>query len=241
MASNRRRKAEAAALLLAALLVALPLGAQHGHAPPAVLAPGYAPLAFPLPAAGSYQLPPLWSAADGAVVDTDGRSLRLHDLLGDRYVVLSFIFTRCSDVNGCPLATYVLKELQERLRTDPLMNGRVRLLSLSFDPGHDTPAVLKRYAARVQAPDFDWRFLTTRTQVELEPILRAYDQTVLRDYDAEGRELGTISHLLRVYLIDRQRRIRNVYSVNFLHVDTVANDIRTLYAEDQPPRAYLQR
>jgi cytochrome c peroxidase len=234
MACGVRRRADGPARLLAALLLAAPLvSAQHLHEPPKALAPGYAPLAFPLPAAGSYQLPPLWDAGDGAVVDADARAQRLHELLGDRYVVLSFIFTRCSDVNGCPLATYVLKGLQDRLKTDRLLAGRVRLLSLSFDPAHDTPDVLKSYAARVKDADFDWRFLTTRGEPELEPILRAYDQTIMRDYDADGRELGTISHLLRVYLIDRQRRIRNVYSVNFLHADTVANDILTLLAEDR--------
>ena len=40
-----------------------------------------------------------------------------------------------------------------------------------------------------------------------------------------------MSHLLRVYLIDQNRWIRNIYSVSFLHADTLANDIRTLILE----------
>ena len=40
-----------------------------------------------------------------------------------------------------------------------------------------------------------------------------------------------MSHLLRVYLIDRKLRIRNIYSVSCLHADTIANDIMTLVRE----------
>lgn len=203
----------------------------HEHAEPTVLAPGYAALTFEPPAAGSYVLPPLGSAADGAVLDSSGSAHRLHDFLGDKVVLLSFIYTRCNDVNGCPLATFVLKGVQDRVRAAPDLAGRVRLLSFSFDPDYDTPAVLDRYARHFRAPEFDWRFLTTRSERELDPILDAYGQWIVRDYDARGVYLGTVSHLLRVYLIDRESRIRNIYSPSFLHADTVANDIRTLLRE----------
>jgi cytochrome c peroxidase len=41
-----------------------------------------------------------------------------------------------------------------------------------------------------------------------------------------------MSHILRVYLIDRQRRIRNIYSMSFLHADVVVNDIESVLDED---------
>jgi cytochrome c peroxidase len=50
-------------------------------------------------------------------------------------------------------------------------------------------------------------------------------------YNEDGDYAGTMSHILRVYLIDRDRRIRNIYSAGFLHVDTVINDLRTLQME----------
>jgi cytochrome c peroxidase len=77
----------------------------------------------------------------------------------------------------------------------------------------------------------DWRFLTTSSEEALEPILDSYDQWVIRDYDEQGKPLGTMSHLLRVYLIDQARQIRNIYSVSFLHADTVAADIETVLME----------
>lgn len=224
-----REMLAAALLVTAACSTFAAESGSHRHEAPAVLAPGYATLEFEAPRPGSYALPPLGPAVDGAVLDSRGRAHRLHDLLGDRLVVLSFIYTRCSDVNGCPLASYVLNRLQQTLRGDDLA-GKVRLLSLSFDPDYDSPAVLADYAERFRDPAVDWRFITTASRAELAPILDGYNQWVIRDRNAAGEEIGSISHLLRVYLIDRQRRIRNIYSVSFLHADTVANDIRTLLA-----------
>lgn len=213
----------------AALAEEPPVG--HEHPAPQVLAPGYSKLTFEPPAPGSYTLPPLGDAADGPVLDSGGAAGALHDHLGDKLVVLSFIYTRCSDVNGCPLATFVLKGVQDEILATPELEGAVRLVSFSFDPAYDTPPVLDKYAEHFRAPDFDWRFLTTAGEAELMPILEGFGQWIVRDYDAQGNYLGTVSHLLRVYLIDREKRIRNIYSTSFLHADTVVNDLRTVMAE----------
>ena len=206
--------------------------AEHDrHSEPVVLAPGYADLEFVPPPAGSYELPPLGKAAGGAVLDARGAQQALHAYFGDKIVVMSFIFTTCSDVNGCPLATHVFRKVQNRLLELPQLKQQVRLVSISFDPEFDTPQVMARYAGNFKQPGFDWQFLTTSSEEALAPILRDYGQWVIKDYDTEGRYLGTMSHLLRVFLIDKQKRIRNIYSVSFLHAETIANDIETLLAE----------
>ena len=204
---------------------------SHQHPEPVVLAPGYAALEFHPPPAGSYELPPLGKAADGLITDSRGQRLSLHDLLDDKVVVLSFIYTSCSDVNGCPLASYVLKGISDRLADSAELKQRVRLVSFSFDPDSDSPEVLAAYGDRLRGPDSDWRFVTSPSQSQLRSVLADYDQWVYPDYDARGNYLGTVSHLLRVYLIDTDKRIRNIYSVSFLHADTLLNDIRTLLAE----------
>ena len=211
----------AGALVLAALLspAAAAAGTGHEHAEPVVLAPGYADLAFTPPAPGTYRLPPLGDAPDGVVLDRQGKLRRLHDLMGDGPVLLSFIYTTCSDVNGCPLATHVLAKTTAALGQDAKLASRVRLISLSFDPDNDTPEVMARYGEPFRGRGLDWRFLTTSGRAELDPILEGYDQWVIRDFDESGNALGTLSHLLRVYLIDRDKRIRNIYSVSFLHAD----------------------
>jgi len=204
------------------------LAAPHEHEVPVVLAPGYAELEFTPPPAGSYALPSMGPAADGPVLGTDGAPGQLHDHIGGKATVLSFIFTTCNDVNGCPLATYVMSGVQNAVLEDPALAQQVGLVSFSFDPELDTPEALGRYGDQFRQQGFDWVFLTTASQDALQPTLDAYDQWVIRDYDAEGNYLGTMSHVLRVYLIDAERRIRNIYSTSFLHADTVVNDLRTL-------------
>ena len=198
-----------------------------------VLAPGYGPLEYIPPIAGSYQLPALGRAVNGDVLDDSGRKLRLHDLQGDKYVLMGFIYTHCPDINGCPLASYVMKQVQGRLLETPELAEQVRLISLSFDPELDTPEAMRQYARHFRHRGFDWQFLTTDSESALQPILQGYGQwrqIVLKD---DGSYAGSMSHILRVYLIDRQNRIRNIYSAGFLHTDTVVNDLQTLLMEDQ--------
>jgi cytochrome c peroxidase len=206
--------------------------AVHQHPAPTVLAPGYFDLTFTAPAPGSYVLPPIRTAADGAVIDETGQPRRLYDYLGDKVVLLSFIFTTCSDVNGCPLASYVLKRVQDRLLNDPGLREQIRLVSVSFDARHDTPSVMAAYGERLRVDGFDWVFLAPRSAASLVPLLAAYDQWAQREVDENGNELGSFAHILRVLLIDRERRVRNIYSVSYLHADTVLNDARTVLMDE---------
>ena len=204
---------------------------------PQVQAPGYGTLEFDAPTPGTYVLPAFGSAADGEVLLSDGTSTRLHALMGEQsYTVLSFIYTRCPDPNGCPLATHVLKRLRREIDQREALAGKVSFLTLSFDPEWDTPQVMREYAAQVDhaahAKATPWHFLTTRSRDELTPILAAYDQTVIESLDAQGNSLGAYSHILRVYLIDRRRRLRNIYNVGFLHPDILAADLLTLMQEE---------
>ena len=205
--------------------------APHSHQNSVVLAPGYTPLEFVPPPPGSYLLPVMGMAADGDVLDNKGKNTTLHTFIGKKPTVLSFIFTTCNDVNGCPLATHVMRGIQETMQADPETADRVRLVSLSFDPEFDTPEVIDTYGAQFRAEGFDWQFLTTKGAKALDPILNSYGQWVIRDYDSEGKYLGSMSHILRVFLIDKDRHIRNIYSTSFLHADTVANDVRSLLLE----------
>ena len=208
------------------------------HAPasdePVILAPGYSPLNFVAPEAGSYRLPSFGQAPDGQVLLENGSISTLHKSYGDKVNVLSFIFTTCQDVNGCPLATYVMQQVQAKLEHDPEISSSVRLLSFSFDPELDTPEVISAYGDHFRSPDSDWLFLTTTGDSMLQPTLDAYGQWVIRDYDENGHYLGTMSHILRVFLIDKSNRIRNIYSTSFLHADTVFNDIKTVLLQPDP-------
>jgi len=219
------------------LLFLLPVSSLHAHSGhhgdgAQVLAPGYQDLQFIPPAPGSYTLPVLTRAGNGKVIDVNGKALQLDQLLGDKITALSFIYTHCDDINGCPLATFVFSTVQNRVAEADDLRDQVKLISLSFDPGNDTPAVLAAYGKQFIRNGFDWRFLTTRSEQDLAPILSAYNQVIRKDVDENGQAVGSFSHMLRVFLIDKKMQIRNIYSMSFLHPDTVVNDIRTLLLED---------
>ncbi|HEU4402823.1 MAG TPA: SCO family protein [Candidatus Polarisedimenticolia bacterium] len=191
------------------------------------------------PPPGSYALPPIQPAVDGAVIDTDGTPRRLFDYLGDRYVLLSFVYTRCTDTEGCPLATGILEMVAEELKTDATLASAVRLVTLSFDPERDTPEVMRRYAlhaggeyAKIPWNRRPWVFLAAPSAAALRPVLEGYGQSIVREIDATGKPTGNFSHVLKVYLIDRKRRVRNIYSTSFLHPATAINDLKTLVMED---------
>ena len=196
-----------------------------------ILAPGWTNLSYKPPAVGSYQLPPITHAADGTVLLEDGTESRLLDLMGDRVVLFSFIYTRCNDINGCPLANAVFHKLQAKLQQCPDIAKATRLLSMSFDPERDTPEAMQEFGQGLGGNGVDWQFLTTRDRSTLQPILDDYGQYTMREYDENGEYTGDFAHMLRVFLIDRQLRVRNIYSVAFLHADILINDLETLLLE----------
>lgn len=160
---------------------------------PLRLAPGYSELKYPAPIPGAYRLPLLGLAADGDVIDSEGRATTLHRLMGNsgKVVLLSFIYSTCNDVNGCPLATGVLHKLKNRLKKDPETASRLMLITLSFNPENDTPDRMKAFGSTLQDKGLEWLFLTTRSEQELQPILKAYKQTVEKIYDADGNITNT--------------------------------------------------
>ncbi|HXJ57776.1 MAG TPA: SCO family protein [Verrucomicrobiae bacterium] len=184
---------------------------------------------YDAPAPGTYRLPVVKAAADGAVLDSEGRTLRLQELTRGRITVLSFIYTRCASAKACPYATGVLNQLHRLSQNHPLLAKNMRLLSLSFDPDHDTPERMAAYAAwaggRTNAAE--WRFLTTRSQSDLRPILDAYDQAVDRKQNPADAT-GPLNHTLRVFVIDPAGNIRNIYSSGTLDVRLVLADVKTL-------------
>jgi cytochrome c peroxidase len=195
----------------------------------------FPPLGYVPPEPGTYALPVVKPATDGEVLDTDGASHRLFDYMHGKIVLLSFIYTRCSDARGCPLATRVLYAIEDALRHDATLASQVRLLTLSFDPAHDTPEIMRHYAGEPETPKTSelWQHLTTASPQALQPILHGYGQYVVPVLDAQGDFTGTYAHLLKVFLIDAQQRVRNIYSVDFLHPQVLINDIKTLLmAED---------
>lgn len=186
----------------------------------------------PLP--GSYLLPVIKQAGGGRLVDSKGKSIELSDLTRGRITVLSFIYTRCAAGRACPYATNVLGQLHLASADDPNLVGKMRLVSLSFDPDYDTPQRLASYAEAVRDTDrgCEWDFATAKSAAELTTILDAYGQAVNKRADPLDPE-GPLYHVLRVFLIDSEGRIRNIYSSATLDPRLVLADVKTLLLENK--------
>ncbi len=189
------------------------------------------------PVPGSYTLPVIKAAADGDVMDSKGRALRLSQVTRGPVTVMSFIYTRCAAAKACPYATGVLNQLHRLSANDPALAKGMRLVSMSFDPGVDTPERMAAYAERADnlSSAAEWRFLTTRSQAELQPVLEAYGQAVDKKSNPFD-PTGPLNHTLRVFVIDQIGNIRNIYNSATLDVRLVLADVRTLLMEETDRR-----
>ena len=186
------------------------------------------------PVAGSYALPMIKVAPDGAIIDSDSKSLNLRQLTHGRITVLSFIYTRCAAPKACPYAAGVLSQLHALSADDKTLATNMRLVSLSFDPDYDTPQRLAEYseAMRDDKSGCEWQFVTAKSQAALESILRSYGQAVDQRSDPNDPQ-GPLYHILRVFLIDRAGRIRNIYSSATLDPRLVLADVKSLLLEEK--------
>jgi protein SCO1 len=230
----RALKALAAAVAFAGVAAGGP--AVGAHEPQA--ARPVATMEFVPPPPGSYTLHAIMRAPNGAVLDVDGRPQALVRFTSGKITLLGFIYTSCADAHGCPLAYQVFHTVRHRASEDPALRQRVRLVSLSFDPLRDTPAVMRRYAGDAPANGVEWAFLTTARPRTLVPILDGFGQDVRVELDARGRPAGPLAHVLKVFLIDERGVVREIYTTSYLFPDVILNDIKTLRLEDTgAPRA----
>jgi protein SCO1 len=186
------------------------------------------------PAPGSYTLPVIKVAPDGAIIDSASKASNLRELTHGRITVLSFIYTRCAAPKACPYATGVLYDLHALSTGDNRLAKNMRLVSLSFDPDYDTPQRLAEYseAMREQKPGCEWRFATAKSHAALDSILNGYGQAVDKRSNPNDPQ-GPLYHILRIFLIDREGRIRNIYSSATLDPRLVLADVKTLLLEEK--------
>ena len=197
--------------------------------------PGPAEPLYELPAAGSYALPPIDRVTEHVLLGSDGREAPLLGLGPGRFAIVAFIYLSCHDAAGCPLLLASLQETDRRLAASPELRGRVRLVTVSFDPSRDGPAEMANLRSAL-APRGDWRFFTSRDDVALRRVLEDFDQDAVRDLTREGTGESALRHVAKVFLVDGEGRIRNVYGSGFLDAQILVRDLETLLGEHSPAR-----
>jgi protein SCO1/2 len=158
---------------------------------------------------------------DAAFIDQRDRRRSMAEWRGT-VVMLTFVYTRCPLPTYCPLMDRHFAALQGALAADATLRGRVKLVTLSFDPEFDTPAVLAAHGAKLKADPDVWTFLTgDRATV---------DKFAARLGVGINRPAGIpeVTHNLRTALVGADGRIVKIYSGNEWTPAKAIDDIRGL-------------
>jgi protein SCO1/2 len=160
---------------------------------------------------------------DAALIDQTNRRRSFSEWRGS-LTLITFTYTSCPVANFCPLMDQNFATIQEAVAEDPALKGRVRLVSVSFDPATDTPEVLARHAAARRADPAVWTFLTG-DPVTVQRFAGHFGVSVLRPEGATE-----ITHNLRTALIGPDGRIVRFYTGNDWTPSTVLSDLRAARA-----------
>ncbi len=167
--------------------------------------PDYKPAAiYHVPAPGD-------KVPDFTLRNQDGQLIHLRQYRGKELLV-TFIYTRCPLPNFCPLVTHNFATIEKQLASDPALRNRAHLLSVSFDPEHDTPARLRAYGAQYLGSDAKDAFARWDLAVPEEPALK--QMALYFDVGLTPGDDGTINHTLSTTLIGRDGRVVRFYPGN---------------------------
>jgi len=135
---------------------------------------------------------------DGPGTAPQALSLVLAD--GQSVTLVDFVYTRCQTV--CLAMGSSFQQMQRALQE---RGGKVKLLSISFDGGHDTPDVLRAYATRLSADPALWQFVRARDLQGTQRLLADFQVVVVPD----GR--GDFEHNAAFLVIDQQGRLVRIF------------------------------
>lgn len=161
-------------------------------------------------------LPTLGAVPAFALTDQNGAAFESAAKLDGQVWVANFMFTTCP--GPCPRMSSQMHEVQKALEAEG-----IKLVSMTVDPAHDTPAVLLEYGQRFKASPGVWHFLTGSR----EDLNR-----LSRDVFKLGVVDGTLEHSTRFVLVDRRSQIRGYYLTSEPEaIPQVIEDARVLLRE----------
>jgi protein SCO1 len=182
--------------------------------------------ADPAPASAAPPPPPVDILRPGSAVPDielvggDGGPFRFSSLRGS-IVALTFVYTRCSLPEFCPLMDRQFRALASRVAAVPALRSTARLLSISFDPEYDIPSVLAAHGRAAGADGRTWRFVTA-DRGRIDDWAPRFGLVLMRD------DPNAITHNLRTAIVDRQGRLVKIYNGSDWTVDEVMAELQRL-------------
>jgi protein SCO1 len=177
----------------------------------------------PTASSGFELLKPGEAVPDTKFLDQDGKARHFGGFKGTP-VVVTFIYTRCPLPTFCPLMDRHFATLQKTLKTDPALKN-VHLVTVSFDPTTDTPAVLKKHAKSLEADPARWTFLTGDRD-DVDRFASRFGVSV----DRALNDARDITHNLRTAIVNADGKLAKVYTGNDWSPEQILKDLRELPA-----------
>lgn len=143
---------------------------------------------------------------DCALTTETGKTIHLSDFRGQA-LAFTFFFTRCPLPDYCPRMNRDFAETRRLLQADTNAPANWQFLSISFDPGFDTPDVLSNYASLYRGEDPDRWLFAAASSPALPNLAASLDLIVTR----QG---NNISHNLRTVVLDPQGHIFRQFDGN---------------------------
>lgn len=190
-----------------------------------------------LPEPGTYTLQKIFPVPILNVLDTKGHFQPISKYTQGKTTLLTFFYQRCSDVDGCPYAMGIFHNVKSKLEKNEKFKDSVRFVHISFDPERDTPMMMaglekRSMGLKKNKSSIEWNFLTTASVNDLLPVVDAFGQNVDITINSmtNNKELS-YAHVLKVFLIDKEGYVREIYSTPYLSANMLLNDIKTLALE----------
>jgi len=161
------------------------------------------------------------TAPDFQLTGADEKPVTLHQFRG-KVAIVGFFFTTCNGT--CPATTARLAKIQDALSKEPALKDRVQLISISLDPERDTPEKLRGYMQLYDVDNRNWSF-ATGAAADIRRTLDAWGMW------AKPAANGQLDHPSRVFLVDPQGRIREIYNLDFLRAPWVIEDVKLLFSD----------
>jgi len=177
------------------------------------------------PAVTYNDLEPGEAIPDFKFLNQSGRTISLRQFRG-KVLLLTFIYTRCPLPNFCVRMSRNFAEIDKELAKDPRLYAKTHLLSVSFDPQYDTPAVLRSYGGaytgRYTHETFaHWDFAAP-PEKELPRVLQFFDIGTTPEKD------HTITHSLSTVVIAPDGKLYKWYPGNDWTVEQAMGDVQKL-------------
>jgi protein SCO1/2 len=179
--------------------------------------PDYKPaVVYHVPAPGD-QVP------DFALRNQDGHEIHIKQFRG-KELLITFIYTRCPLPNFCPRVTHNFAAIEKQLSLEPVLYAGTHLLSVSFDPEHDTPERLRAYGAQYIGSDAKTAFVHWDFGVPQKPILA--EMVTYFDLGITAGPDDSITHTLSTTLVGRDGKVVRFYPGNDWTPEQMVADVK---------------